>query len=119
MELKSVRPRYIRIWTVFEPKNAVKHRFASYYDRSSVQVSSVQRKLPTSENFHIRCKGTTNEEAEGEKLLCDEVGLDILQHLTYLGPEEHWQATVATHEHYCEETAPSYPIRPSDRRIIT
>ncbi len=66
------------------------------------ELFSYRHLLPTSENFHIRCKGTTNEEAEGEKLLRDEVGLDILQHLTYLRPKEHWQATVATHEHYCE-----------------
>jgi len=33
----------------------------------------VQGKVPTSKSFQIWCKGTTNEEANGEKLLHDEV----------------------------------------------
>jgi hypothetical protein len=57
------------------PKNAVKHRIASYNNRSSMRISSVQSEVLTSESFQIRSKGTANEEAEGEKLLKDKCGI--------------------------------------------
>ena len=73
VKLRSDCSSLIRIWFIHEPKKRCQasHRL---YNRSSVHFKRTS-KAQTSERFQIWCKGTTNEEAEGEKLLSDKVGL--------------------------------------------
>ena len=74
VELKSYTSSLIRIWLIHEPKERCQasHRFIQPVVSARFKWTS---KAQTSESFQIWCKGTANEEAKGEKLLSDKVGL--------------------------------------------